>query len=294
VLTSGVDASAILSLPRGGTITLAGESVATVAANRLRLILRRGNAIALMRGQPEAAGRFELMTSAAILTHLVEALVTVGHGYRETEVGVREGSVSVSALTGEHIGIVREGDMLTVRVDGQRETRPLPTTPDEYCWTFESPLPEGWAVGERVIGPAGPVVRPDFWFDPYYQTRMWQIRFDHQWARGFCKLYPDSIVRMRYQADRSGDVEVVLCIREDHLPNAKTGCLGCIRPVMATGEESWQWWEATAAELLQHHEAGKFDPPWVNFFTIINAYKADLGLRVAEFRVSRPGGPRGH
>jgi hypothetical protein len=34
--------------------------------------------------------------------------------------------------------------------------------------------------------------------------------------------------------------------------------------------------------------APKFDAPWVAFLVIFNTYTADLGLRVAEFGVTRP------
>ena len=32
------------------------------------------------------------------------------------------------------------------------------------------------------------------------------------------------------------------------------------------------------------------EAPWVGFLLIVNTYTADLGLRVAEYRVTRPGG----
>jgi hypothetical protein len=42
--------------------------------------------------------------------------------------------------------------------------------------------------------------------------------------------------------------------------------------------------------MLDDSEAPKFAPPWVAFLLIFNTYTEDVGLRVADFRVTRPGG----
>ena len=39
--------------------------------------------------------------------------------------------------------------------------------------------------------------------------------------------------------------------------------------------------------------APKFGPPWVGFLVIFNTFEIDLGLEVAEFRVTRLGGAAG-
>jgi hypothetical protein len=43
--------------------------------------------------------------------------------------------------------------------------------------------------------------------------------------------------------------------------------------------------------MLNNKEAPTFSAPWVGFLLIFNTYAEDIGLRVADFRVSRPGGP---
>ena len=45
--------------------------------------------------------------------------------------------------------------------------------------------------------------------------------------------------------------------------------------------------------LPPNEHAPNFGPPWVGFLVIFNTYTADLGLRVAEFRVDPPGKPAG-
>jgi hypothetical protein len=52
----------------------------------------------------------------------------------------------------------------------------------------------------------------------------------------------------------------------------------------------WQWLEVEARGMLDNMGAPTVDAPWVGFLLIINTYTADLGLRVAEYRVTRPGG----
>jgi hypothetical protein len=55
----------------------------------------------------------------------------------------------------------------------------------------------------------------------------------------------------------------------------------------------WHTLEVPAADLLDNRHAPRFNSPWIGFLIIFNTYEADLGLEVAEFRVTRPGGAVG-
>ena len=59
----------------------------------------------------------------------------------------------------------------------------------------------------------------------------------------------------------------------------------------ATVAGEWRWLEMRADKMLEppNTEAPMFGAPWIGFLVIFNTYEADLGLEVAEFRVTRPG-----
>ena len=50
----------------------------------------------------------------------------------------------------------------------------------------------------------------------------------------------------------------------------------------------WVWLTVRADQMLNNKERPNFEDPWIGFLIIFNTYKEDLGLEVAEFRVSRP------
>jgi len=288
VSTHGPNSWAMLACPDGTSVALASDSALTLAAAG-RWLLLRGNATADVR-QPAAGDPLVLATAVATLTGLGGAVATLGHAARATEVGVYRGRVIVSAPSGERLAVLGQGEMLTVGSDGDHHKQSIPTTPDEFAWDLTRPLPAGWQVGRREVAADGPVVRPEFWFDPYHQAEMSQIRSDHQWAKGFFRLYPDSVVRVRYRAEQAGPGQICFCVRTADTRSPDTGMLEYNRGFEATGPGGWRWLEVRAADLLANAHAPKFDPPWVGFLVIFNTYKADLGLKVAEFRVARPGG----
>src|SRR5262249_27683070 len=145
------------------------------------------------------------VTAVAMLTHLGGAVTTVDcTDPAATEVGVQVGCVSVETPGGAPLADVREGELITVRRDGELRKQVLRSSPDEFAWDLRRPLPPTWCVGYREVTPNGPVVRPDFWFDPYHRAEMSQIRSDKQWTRGFFQLYPESLVRVRYRVARPG------------------------------------------------------------------------------------------
>jgi hypothetical protein len=53
----------------------------------------------------------------------------------------------------------------------------------------------------------------------------------------------------------------------------------------------WQGLVVKAADLLANRHTPAFDPPWVAFLVIVNSFEKDLGLEVADLRVTRPGRP---
>jgi hypothetical protein len=163
--------------------------------------------------------------------------------------------------------------------------------PDTFAWDLTKPLPAGWNVGHREQTPDGPVVRPEFWFDPYHQAEMSQVRSDHQWARGFVRLFPESRVRVRYWVDRPGPSQVVLIVRTGRVADPATGVVECNGAFQATKPRTWQWLEVKAEDMHDNRHAPKFGPPWVVFLVIFNTYKEDLGLKIAEFCVTRPARP---
>ena len=65
--------------------------------------------------------------------------------------------------------------------------------------------------------------------------------------------------------------------------------LECNDAFAAARPKEWQWLTVRAGDMRDNVEAPKFGDPWVGFLVIFNTYTADLGLRVAEFRVDPPG-----
>jgi hypothetical protein len=204
--------------------------------------------------------------------------------------------VSASHPSGEPLAVVREGESLTVFHGGDHKKKPIVPTPEEYAWNLAEPLPKGWPVGRRDLTPQGmPYVRPEFWPDPYYQnTEMYQIRSPSVWLHGFFRLAPDSVIRVRYWVDRPGKGQVCFCARTTQSRAPDTGMLEWNGTFGAKGVQEWQWLEVTAEELLRppNKHIPKFDAPWIGFLFIFNTYTIDLGLKVAELRVTRPGAAR--
>jgi len=130
---------------------------------------------------------------------------------------------------------------------------------------------------------------PAWWYDPYHSTEMWQIRSDKRWARGFFRLFPDSTVQVRYWVDRPGPSQVIACVRAARLPDAETGVLSANGAFENATPKQWNTLKIKASDLLDNVHAPKFAAPWVGFLLIFNTYKADLGLKIAEYRVTRPG-----
>lgn len=287
VTTAGPGSSVLFRFADGTDIALAAESSATVLGEGRQFLLHRGIAAAEVPARRDAVPP-TLLTPEAALFEPSAATITLGRTPRATEVGVQRGELNVSALSGESLAVVRGGELLTVRADGKHNKQPIVATPDHFAWDLSRPLPEGWNVGSRELMPAGPVVVPELWFDPYHHTEMFQIRSDHQWARGFFRLFPESLIRVRYKAERPERSQLVICVRSPDRSRSMTGVLERPDAFADARAGQWRWLEVRAADMLGNAHAPEFGPPWVGFLVILNTYRADLGLEVAALEVTRP------
>ncbi len=290
--TYGPVSSAVVACLDGSEVSFTGDSEVAVKGDGNRLILLQGTATANVPPHNPGLQSMSLQTTHACLPRLSGVLMTMARTQRGTEVGVQNGMVFVDSPTGQSLGIVRAGEILTVRASGDRSKQLMPITPDDFSWDLSKPLPSSWNVGQREETADGPVVVPDLWLDPYYQVEMCQIRSDKQWARGFFRLFPDSTVRIRYWVDRPGPSQVVICVRTLSHSEATTGVLECNAAFEQAKPQTWQTLEIRASDMLDNPHAPKFGAPWVGFLVIFNTYRSDIGLKVAGFEVMRPGGGR--
>lgn len=286
----GLMSTAVLVYPDGSTILLIGDSSVTVHDNGRRLQLHRGTASADMRPRSANASSLVLATPLLTLSAVGGALLTLGQGARAAEVEVQEGKVAVSSPSGEPMAMVREGELLTVSRNGELRRQTAPTTEGTFALDLSQPLPDGWAVGRRIGTPAGFVLRPEPWPDPYYNhTVMHQIRSDHRWSRGFFRLVPDSVIHVRYRAKHPlPDGQMCFCVRTENTHRSDTGMLEYNGGFEATGD-AFRWLHVRAADMLTNKHAPSFHPPFFGFLIIFNTYTEEIGLEVAEFRVSPPG-----
>jgi ferric-dicitrate binding protein FerR (iron transport regulator) len=290
VTTHDANSSAVLVYPNGSDVLLAGESSVSLPPTGLPLKLTRGSAIAEVVPAKIGERPFAVLTAEALVSAVGNAFVTLTHVGQATEVGVHTGQVAVTAPSGEPIGSVRDGEMFTVRADGHRSKQPLPGPADTYVLDPAQPLPDGWFVGNRDARQNPPVIQPELWYDPYHKAEMFQIRSHHRWARGLFQLHADSEVCVRYRVHTSGRGQVSLVSRTASVKDTATGVLEWNGWYEAGGDDGWRSLKVRAGDMLDNKEAPKFGPPWVTFLMIFNTYGTDLGLEVANFRVSRPGG----
>lgn len=292
--TSGPAASAVLLFPNGTNLALAGEAQLAVGADGNRVDLLRGLIAADVRTPFVGRPPLTLATAEAVLAGLCDVLVTIDRGPELTEVGVQSGLVSVAAPTGRRLDEVREGEMLTVSTESHHK-QPIPETPVEFAWDLRRPLPPGWAVGQRVRDAGGWVVRAEAYPDPYHGgTRMYQVRSDQTWARGFFRLAADSTVRVSYRVRAPQRGQVCFCVRTGDPRSSDTGMLEWNGDFLPPGPgELWRMLEVPAGDMLRppNCHAPKFGPPWVGFLVIFNTFTEDVGLVVSKFEVSGPDGP---
>jgi hypothetical protein len=285
--TIGPGSTALLRLADGTDVSLAGESVVQVIHEGRKLQLQRGTATATARAHAAGPEAMTLGTTEATLSGIGGAVVTLARAQQTTEVGVQTGRAAVADAAGDPLEVVHPGEVLTVRSDGRHRKQPVEPPKEAFSWDLTKQLPEGWAVGERVVMADGrPVIRPVKWFDPYHKAEMYQIRSDHQWTRGFAKLQADTTFRVRYQVDKAGPGQLTVIVRKEDSWQPDTGVVewnGAFQP------GGWHSFDVKAGAMLNNGHAPRFGPPWVAFLIIFNTYREDLGLKIAAFQVIPPG-----
>jgi ferric-dicitrate binding protein FerR (iron transport regulator) len=289
IATVGPNSSATLIYADGSAIVLTGDTAIALTEQGRELVLQEGVATADIHKQVAGAEPLTLATGQVTLAGLNAVMMTLAQVLQTTEVEVYQGRVTVEAHTGKRLVDVQGGEMLTISADGDHKKKPIPPTPDEFSWDLSRPLPVGWHIGHREVTAEGPVIRPEFWFDPYHQAEMSQIRSNQQWARGFFRLFPESVVRVRYRVDQPGPSQMCFCVRTGDARSGSTGMLECNGAFARARPGEWQWLEVRGADMLANPHTPTFGPPWVGFLVIFNTYRVDLGLVVAEFQVTRPG-----
>lgn len=289
VSIQGLGSSATLKYSDGSTVSLLNDSALTVHESGRLLLLHQGMASAELCPR-EDDQRLTLTTPLLSLSRVNDTSIVVGQGSRSAEIEVLQGSVSVSAPTGEPMTVVRQGELLTVGANGIRTQQPIPMTPEEFAWNLADPLPEGWVVGRREVSGGVPIVRSEAWPDPYYNgTVMYQIRSDKQWARGLFRLVEESVIHVRYRAKRkSPNGQVCFCVRTMQSRCSETGMLEYNDGFEATSPGEWKWLHIPAGSMLANKHTPGFGAPWVGFLVILNTFEVDVGLEVAEFRVTPP------
>lgn len=293
VSTYGLASSVVLVVGGGATITLTGDSAVRVIDQNRRLRLHRGAISAAVPPQPAGSDPLTVTTAQVAFTGLSGVMMTFGEHVRATEALVHQGTATATHPTGEPIVVVREGESLTVWQDGDHRKKPIPRTPDEYAWDLSKPFPDGWVIGQRDVTVEGwPIARTESWPDPYYQnTEMYQIRSNKQWLHGFFQVSPASVVRVRYRVQEPGEGQLCFCVRSAQSRSPQTGMLEWNGTFGDKGVNEWHWLEIKPEEMLGalNKHVPKFGAPWVGFLFIFNTYTKDLGLEIAELRVTRAG-----
>jgi hypothetical protein len=185
VSTNGPGASVMLLYPNGTNVALTENSAVTFSPNSSRLRLDRGVIAADLRSPNDGVPALALATAEALVTGGTRAAVALTQAVGVTELDVQHGSANVSAPGGRWLSAVSGGELLTVGSDGGCRKQTHPVTPEEFGLELSRPLPADWAVGRLAAGGDRPALVPEFWFDPFHQRSMYQIRANKAWTRGF-------------------------------------------------------------------------------------------------------------
>jgi ferric-dicitrate binding protein FerR (iron transport regulator) len=286
VTTVGPNSSALLTHNDGTTIALAGDSAVSITERGRRVTLFRGAATASVPARPAESDPLTLATTEASVTRLSSVVFTICHAAWATEVGVQTGRLTVADAVGEPLEVVHSGEYLTIESKGPHRKQSVEPIPDSFALDLSRPLPKGWGVGVRDETDEGPLLLPVLWFDPFHQAKMYQIRSDHRWAKGFVRLRSDSTFRVRYWVEKPGASQFCMCVRTDDRAKSDTGMLECNGAFERARPCEWQWLEVRAEDMRDNKHAPKFAAPWIPFLLIFNTYSEDLGLRIADVRVA--------
>lgn len=289
ISTVGVSASAVLAYPDGTSVVLTGDTVVTVgdSPDGRRLVVRQGVVSAEMSAE-ESREPFAIETEEAQTFPSLGAKLALSRRPAQTEVGVTEGHVRVTDPQGDPLMNMNGGEVATVGPDRAATKAATSRPAEEYAWDLAAPLPGGWGLGEREVGPSGAVVRPRFWNDPFIGRPACQIRSDNRWVRGLVALHPESIIRARVKADRPGRGQFLIIARPEPAIGHSCAVLQAPWPFATEANGTWQTVELRAADLVPEKPPLNFGPPWIGFLVIFNTYDSDLGLQVSEVRITRP------
>jgi ferric-dicitrate binding protein FerR (iron transport regulator) len=286
VATVGLGASASLAFPDGTTAVLTGDTEARLPERPGRLDVVRG---AVLADVP--ADRFELATPEAAAVASAGSRLAVSRAAGQTEVGVSAGRVTLADPGGDELAEVGGGEMATVHARGTTVRVGSAAGPDEYAWPTAGPLPVGWQKGRVDHGPDGRCLAPVRWFDPHINRTCWQVRSDARWVGGLFAVHPDTVARVKYRVDRPG-VGQLLAVVHPADPRVLTDCNVLLAPLAFEPAADGGWRTAVlplAGWAIEPHPGRPpVGPlPWVAFLVVFNTYEHDLGLRVAEFAVTR-------
>lgn len=286
VSTHGITASAVVRCSDGTAIVLAGDTVAELEERGNRVVIRQGQVSASIPARP-ADDPMTISTPEAEV-EAGGAMLSVGRSPHQTEVGVISGHARVTTPAGTPLMEMTSGDHALVEAGGTATKQWRPTIPESYAWVPHLPPPAGW-VGRPMAEPDGTAVfRAVYWDDPYTRRTTCQIRSDNGWTRGLVALYPDSRIRVRYRVDKPGRGQFLIVVRPDPPAAKEAVVLEVPRPFEAATPGEWQTIDVRGDELQpENRPTISFGPPWVGFLVIFNTYEPDLGLRVAEFSVTR-------
>jgi hypothetical protein len=298
VSTFGLDASAVLAYPDGTAVVLTGDTVATVGGAQ-RLTVRRGAVSAEVATVP-SEGSFTLATAEGHAVADGGAKLSLTRTSDQTEVGVTQGRVHVTDASGDSLVDMGRGEVATIDTHGSAQKRNAPRhAPDEYAWDLSRPLPSGWELGQSVpdalARPFGRAVAPALWADKFIRRTCWQIRSDNRWAQGLFQIHPDTSFQVRYKVDRPGTGQLLVVIREDPAMRDRCNVLLAPVPFEPAADGGWRTVELAASDWEVEQNRGWRPPPgpqpWLAYLVVFNTYEIDLGLRVAEFSVTRPKKP---
>ncbi len=295
ISTVGLDASAILTYPDGTAVLLTGDTVATIteAGYDPQLLLRRGAVSAEVATVPSRSS-FRLATSEGVALADGGSKLSLSRTSDQTEVSVTGGRVRLINTSSDSWMNVKTGEIATLVSRGETEIHNAHPSLDHYTWNLSQPLPKGWELGRLLDDPSarpfGRSVVPVLWNDRFIHRTCWQIRSNNRYTQGLFYIYPESRFRVRYKVDRSGTGQLLIVIRQEPMVSHVGNVLLASIPFEPTQNGEWRTVELTTADWEVEKNIRRLPPgpfPWLAYLVVFNTYEHDLGLKVAEFTVSR-------
>jgi hypothetical protein len=119
---------------------------------------------------------------------------------------------------------------------------------------------------------------------------MYQIRSENPWTRGYFRLVEGSTIHVRYRAKQACPRgQVCFCVRTPQSRCPDTGMVEYNGGFEAVAPGEWKWLRVRAGDMLDNKHTPRFGSPWIAFLVIFNTFEEDIGLEIAELRVTPPG-----